>query len=127
MAAKVHPNHRHNFLRFSPREAKQNWRLYPLMDDNAQQWDERKYGVMFGILLDKFQRNLDLKQKLIDTGDKHLEEKNSWGDTYWGVDETKGGRNELGKVLMNIRILVRNNITIEWDKIQNGAIPATQE
>jgi predicted NAD-dependent protein-ADP-ribosyltransferase YbiA (DUF1768 family) len=32
-----------------------------------------------------------------------LEERNSWGDSYWGTDINGVGENNLGKILMDIR------------------------
>ena len=44
----------------------------------------------------------DLKEKLLATGDEHLEEGNTWGDTTWGT--VNGiGENRLGKILMKVR------------------------
>ena len=52
----------------------------------------------------KFDTNLDLKQMLIDTGDKLLVEGNWWYDEYWGVNQNSGiGRNILGIILMDQR------------------------
>jgi predicted NAD-dependent protein-ADP-ribosyltransferase YbiA (DUF1768 family) len=33
----------------------------------------------------------------------YLEETNHWGDVFWGVDKDKGGKNNLGIILMHIR------------------------
>lgn len=52
----------------------------------------------------KFTQNESLKWRLIGTGDAYLEEGNTWGDTFWGVDaKTREGRNHLGRILMRIR------------------------
>lgn len=65
-------------------------------------WDEVKLNVMYDIIKDKFCRNLELTVKLLETGDKYLEETNWWNDTFWGV--CKGvGTNHLGKILMKVR------------------------
>lgn len=66
-------------------------------------WEDVKYRVMHLIVKDKFTRHEDLKQALISTGTKYIEETNSWGDTYWGVDIKKGGQNNLGKIIMAVR------------------------
>ena len=66
-------------------------------------WEEVKYDVMASIVFDKFYRNLNLREKLINTGDKYLEELNWWSDVIWGVDYQKGGKNWLGKILMKTR------------------------
>ena len=66
-----------------------------------EDWDAVKDQVMLDVLRLKFQRD-DLKNMLVITGDAHLEETNTWGDTYWGV--SKGvGQNRLGKLLMQVR------------------------
>jgi ribA/ribD-fused uncharacterized protein len=65
-------------------------------------WDDIKVQMMYEINLEKYTRHEYLKEKLIATGTRHLEETNWWGDQYWGV--CKGaGQNQLGKVLMQIR------------------------
>lgn len=46
--------------------------------------------------------NSYLKDKLLETGDQHIEETNTWGDTFWGVCRGQG-HNHLGKILMRIR------------------------
>lgn len=67
-------------------------------------WDNHKYRVMDIIVFDKFARNETLKQRLINTGDKYIEETNHWDDRVWGVNYHTGeGENYLGKILMNIR------------------------
>jgi len=65
-------------------------------------WEEVKTDIMYEICLAKFTQNKDLKEKLLATGDKHLEEGNTWGDKIWGT--VNGiGENRLGKILMQIR------------------------
>jgi len=65
-------------------------------------WEQIKDQVMEDCVRDKFTRNLDLRQLLLETGDEELVEGNDWGDTYWGVCNGKG-KNMLGKILMKIR------------------------
>ena len=81
-----------------PGEAKHAGKKVNLRDD----WDDVKISVMEEIVRDKFTRNPDLRQKLLDTGDQVLVEGNTWFDTFWGVCNGKG-RNELGKILMRLR------------------------
>lgn len=67
-------------------------------------WDNLKYSFMQNIVLNKFKRNPQLKEKLLNTGSKYLEEALWWGDVYWGFDITKDyGLNRLGEILMNVR------------------------
>ena len=59
----------------------------------------------------KFAQNPDLLQKLLDTGDAHLEETNTWKDTFWGVCKGEG-QNNLGKILMSVREELREELEI---------------
>lgn len=60
-----------------------------------------KYDVMKLIVFMKFDQNKDLRKKLIAiTG--HIEERNCWGDRYWGTVDGIGSNN-LGKILMEVR------------------------
>lgn len=105
-SSKVIPEHRDGFQTCTPAESKTLWkdpkltRIY-----TAEEWDTVKYDIMLVILMDKFYRNVDLRKKLLLTGNAYLEERNHWGDTYWGVDIRKGGCNNLGHQLMMIRKL----------------------
>lgn len=71
------------------------------------EWDDIRYNVMYDICLLKFS-TAKFKKLLLETGDRYIEETNVWGDTYWGV--CKGvGENNLGKILMSIRDLIKEN------------------
>lgn len=65
------------------------------------EWETIKLIVMEELLRKKFS-NLELAQKLLETGSTVLVEGNAWGDTFWGVYEGKG-QNHLGILLMKIR------------------------
>jgi ribA/ribD-fused uncharacterized protein len=98
-AAKVvDPRERKPFQSMSAGSAKKHGSKIEIRKD----WDKVKIEVMSAIVFDKFYLNKDLRKKLIDTGDKYIEETNSWGDTFWGVCDGKG-ENNLGKILMKIR------------------------
>lgn len=86
------------FFQASPSEAKAAGRKVELRSD----WEEVKDKVMYEIVLTKFTQNPDLKEKLLATGDEHLEEGNTWGDTIWGTVDGVG-ENRLGKILMRVR------------------------
>jgi len=102
-AAKLDTDYRQHLQQCTPEKSKREWKKHPLLDVSPEDWDSRKYDVMSVILFDKFYRNKPLRQKLIETGDKFLEEKNHWSDVFWGVDIKKGGENNLGKILMKLR------------------------
>lgn len=70
-------------------------------------WEHVKIDIMYELLLKKFS-NQSLKDKLLSTGDKYLEETNYWGDTFWGVSKNKGNNN-LGKLLMKVREFYKDN------------------
>lgn len=74
--------------------------------DKVSDWDEEKLKIMMMITLTKFFNNKELETKLLETGDKYLEETNHWGDTYWGVCDGMG-ENNLGKILMKVRQVIK--------------------
>lgn len=72
-------------------------RKVKLRDD----WEDVKIQIMYDICLEKF-KNEDLKEKLLNTGDKMLVEGNTWGDDFWGKFSEEG-LNHLGEILMKVR------------------------
>ena len=87
-----------SFCSINPSKAKSKGRRVQL----RYNWEKIKDEVMYQCVLDKFTRNSELKEKLINTGDEELVEGNDWGDTYWGMVNNKG-KNVLGKILMRVR------------------------
>lgn len=92
----------------SPSEAK---KLGSQIELNPQ-WEEMceyhathtmKVCVMLDTLRLKFGQNLELRQKLLATGNRELIEYAPWGDVYWGVDKSLKGNNMLGKLIMKVR------------------------
>ena len=73
-----------------------------------ENWDIVKYDIMFAVVFDKFFRHDDLRMQLLETGNKYLEETNHWKDNFWGVCDGIG-QNNLGKILMSIRDILKNN------------------
>lgn len=73
--------------------------------DLREDWEDVKFEIMYDIVHAKFDQNPDLKQKLLDTGNAHLEEGNHWNDRIWGVCPagSGNGKNWLGEILMDIR------------------------
>ncbi len=99
-AAKFPQEMREQFTNCSPAEAKRLNRLYNPRKD----WDLVKVKIMDELLVQKFSRDPE-RQMLLDTGDRYLEETNTWGDTFWGVCKGKG-HNTLGMLLMEIRCFI---------------------
>lgn len=95
---------RKEFSYLNPSEAKRDGRRLKLRED----WEDVKNDVMYQVCLDKFNRNEDLKKRLVDTGDAILVEGNCWHDNCWGdcyCEKCKEihGRNLLGQILMKVR------------------------
>lgn len=86
------------FETLTPKEARKYGQEIELRPD----WEQIKIKVMYKVNVQKFTRHADLRQKLIDTGDKYLEETNWWRDKFWGAHFGEG-ENNLGKILMYIR------------------------
>lgn len=86
------------FVGLAPNKAKQLGQKVKLRED----WEQVKLEIMDYVCWCKFRYNEDLKQKLLLTGDKYLEETNWWNDKFWGVCNGVG-ENHLGKILMKIR------------------------
>lgn len=94
---------REKFSMLDPSSAKRKGRHVQLRHD----WEKIKYNTMYEICLAKFTQNEDLKTRLLATGNKHLEEGNTWGDKIWGT--VNGiGQNNLGKILMRVREELRS-------------------
>lgn len=76
--------------------------------DLRPDWETVKIDIMYEILKSKFSDPV-LRDKLLNTGYRHLEEGNNHGDRFWGT--VKGqGRNELGKCLMKLRNELRGEL-----------------
>jgi len=69
-------------------------------------WNKVRIGIMCSIVLDKFERNPNLRELLVNTGDATLIEGNYWHDTFWGVCDGIGA-NHLGIILMDVRELLK--------------------
>ena len=82
----------------TPAAAKQLGRKVTLRPD----WNEIRLSVMERLVELKFAQNSELAERLRETGDAHLVEGNTWGDTFWGACRGKGA-NHLGSILMQVR------------------------
>lgn len=77
-------------------------RKKPLRKD----WEQVKDDVMRKAVLAKFTQHPDLRQKLLETGNLILIE-HTKNDSYWGDGGNGTGKNMLGKILMEVRNLLR--------------------
>lgn len=75
-----------------------------------QSWDdEERLEIMYYLIESKFIDNLDLKKKLLETGNSELiqgNSKNSPSGKFWGQTSEGVGENNLGKILMEIRAIL---------------------
>ena len=86
------------FARLSGIKAKAYGRRIVQRDD----WDEQaRIDAMREVVIAKF-KDEELAKKLCNTGNEELINMNQFRDEYWGVT-TRGGRNKLGVMLMEIR------------------------
>jgi ribA/ribD-fused uncharacterized protein len=69
-------------------------------------WDALKVDTMRAILRAKVQQHEYVRRKLLATGDRELIE-DSWRDDFWGWGPNRDGRNNLGKLWMEIRTELR--------------------
>jgi len=94
----------------TPGQAKRLGRITRLRSD----WESIKIDVMRLGLEEKFKDPL-LRLKLLDTGNTPLVEGNFWHDNTWGncqceKCQTILGRNILGKLLMDLRTRLQNQL-----------------
>lgn len=89
---------REEFQNIEPKEAKKLGNKITLRLD----WENIKVRVMRELTYRKYLSNTILLHLLFDTGTAYLEETNTWNDKFWGVCNGEG-RNELGKILMEVR------------------------
>ena len=85
---------------YNPVDARRLGRRIKVRED----WEDVKLIIMKSLVRQKFILNTDLRNKLISTGIEEIQEGNTWGDKFWGVDLHSGvGENRLGKIIMDIR------------------------
>jgi hypothetical protein len=98
-----------------PREQKDLGRMVANFD--AEKWDAYKFAIVWQANFLKFSQHADLRERLLNTGDKVLAEA-SPVDLVWGIgfaakddealDPSKWrGQNLLGEVLMSVRDALR--------------------
>lgn len=77
-------------------------RSRPLRPD----WEDVKENVMRRAVLRKFEVHAGIRAVLLGTGDEEIVE-NAPGDYYWGCGQDGTGRNRLGRILMDVRAVLR--------------------
>lgn len=84
----------------TPLEAK--WEAKRHQSFRRPDWLSESIPTMENVVETFFSQWRDMNQRLLDTGNKHLEEKNYWHDTFWGTCNGVG-ENWLGRILMTVR------------------------
>jgi hypothetical protein len=85
-----------------PGDSKRMGMKLPIRPD----WEQIKDDVMRKVVKAKFEQHPDLKEMLLGTGDAILIE-HTENDQYWGDGGNGSGKNMLGKVLMEVRELLK--------------------
>ena len=91
----------------SAREAFQFSRKPKVLRWIRPDWNEVKDDIMKLALMHKFSQHERLKMKLLGTGTKVLVEHTA-NDSYWGDGGNGSGRNKLGKLLMEVRDIMKS-------------------
>lgn len=103
-AAKTYDDFERHVIRLvgPPAQAKRRGRQVSLVPG----WNFKRDGVMYDLVATKFSVHHDLRDRLLNTGNAHLQEGNTWGDRYWGTADGVG-ENKLGQILMDVRSELR--------------------
>lgn len=90
------------FLEASPGRAK---KLGSEVALDLKPWNRARIPTTTAIVEHKFQSNPELLDKLRATATVEIEEGNTWGDRFWGVDlHTGQGANHMGTILALVRV-----------------------
>lgn len=71
-----------------------------------ENWKSIKNKVMFEGVLYKFEQNEDIKEKLLSTGNEEIIEETT-KENYWGIGPNYDGENNYGKILCEVRDILR--------------------
>jgi N-glycosidase YbiA len=82
----------------TPKEARELGQKVQLRSD----FDILKDSIMKKCVLAKFVQHHDIREQLLATNDEELIE-DSKVDAYWGIGADGNGKNNLGKILMEVR------------------------
>ena len=70
---------------------------------------DKKLGIMYEGVLEKFRQNSDIRAKLIETRNEEIREMTT-KENYWGVGPNLDGENHIGKILMKVRKQVKKEV-----------------
>lgn len=101
-AAKFDRKERFEFINITPAKSKRRAKALMINHQSIytkEEWEAVRDGVMTEIVHSKFLHNPNIARLLVATGDRYLEETNTWGDDHFGVC-TEKGLNRLGEILM---------------------------
>ncbi len=71
-------------------------------DKQLSDWNSIKRAIMKDILREKLKQHKEIREVLLKTGQKEIVE-NSREDYFWGVGKDGTGKNELGKIWIELR------------------------
>lgn len=71
-------------------------------------WEKVKDDIMRRGVLGKFETHADIRALLLATGNEPIIE-NAPSDYYWGCGQDGTGQNKLGKILTEVRNLLRDH------------------
>ena len=72
-------------------------------------WESVKDKVMKQAVLCKFDTHQDIREILLSTGEQEIVEKTT-RDYYWGCGSKGNGKNKLGRILMQVRDILRQSM-----------------
>ena len=104
-AAKFDKIYHKEFVDITASESKKLAKMMVKEDPSVfvrERWDLVRYHIMADLVFQKFTWNPHFQSNLVSTGNKFLEETNSWHDYYWGFCNGQG-QNKLGIILMKVR------------------------
>jgi N-glycosidase YbiA len=78
-------------------------------DKMRADWEFIKVQVMYEAVLTKFSTHREIREVLLSTGTEIIIE-NSETDSYWGCGANGTGKNQLGKILMQVRTELRGKV-----------------
>ena len=111
----TNPSIRYRISQMNPWQAKGFGKkiLEKNISANPEWNDDFRVGLMEELVFQKFSKNPELKEKLIETGDRKSVEGNTWHDNFFGIcfcgkcpeekQRPKEQHNHLGIILMNVR------------------------